>query len=67
VDVKWGSLPEEVVRHYPHNPDMIQMVGNSKKAATGVLHWPDVWMTMLTRKQAKKLGYALIRVANDRG
>lgn len=67
MDVKWGRLPEEIVRHYPHDDTMIQMIGNDKQAATGVLHWPDVWMTMLTRNQARKLGFALIRVANSRG
>lgn len=66
MDVKWGTAREMLVRADPHGrPGKVQMIGHSKEAATGVLHWPDVWMTVLTADQARKLGAALIRVANS--
>lgn len=66
MDVNWGKAPEMIVRPEPHGmKGVIQLIGNNKEAATGVLHWPDVWMTMLSKDQAKKLGAALIRVANS--
>lgn len=66
MDVKWGTAREMIVRPDPHGQkDRIQLIGHSKEAATGVLHWPDVWMTMLSKDQARKLGAALIRVANN--
>lgn len=62
--IQWGKHPESCVQVDYRQTDVIRMTGNVKDAATGILHYPDVWMTVMTRAQAKKLGATLIRASN---
>lgn len=66
MDVKWGKNRESVVRPCRFGQkDRIELVTHAVDAPAGVLHWPDVYMMPLTKEQAKRLGVALIRVANN--
>jgi hypothetical protein len=64
--VKWGTSAECVVR-----PDRfgragrIELLSNAKEAPMAVLHWPDICMMPMDKDQARRLGAALIRVANS--
>lgn len=66
VTVKWGKHSDSYVRsNTSWKREGIQLVLDSRDAPTGVLHPPGTTITVLSKAQAKKLGAALIRVANS--
>lgn len=64
MDVKWGKHSRVLLRP---SGKFVELVAYEKDAPAAVVLGKQAVVTVLSRDHARKLGYALIRVANDRG
>ena len=65
MDVKWGSRQESKVALRPGPKGIVELHMHDNDAPTGVLFGRKVVVSVLSNESARKLGAALIRVANS--
>jgi hypothetical protein len=63
--IQWGEHRDSCVRMDPHGQEVVEIVAHSYDAPVGVLQWPEVVNTRLTKSQALKLGQALVKLGRS--
>lgn len=65
MDVKWGRREQSRVVLRPGPKGIVELHMHDQDAPTGVMFGRQVVISVLSNADAKKLGAALIRVANN--
>lgn len=64
MDVKWGKHSSVLLRP---SGEYVELIAYEKDAPAAVILGKQAVVTVLSRGHARELGYALIRLSNDRG